>query len=270
FSALHHAALNGHCEILRALLEGHLMPVDLKDNRGMRPLHYAAWQGKLDAVYLLLRAGSSSNDSSNDGETPLHLASQYGSYSVAETLLQHQSKPTAKNKDGKTPLDLACEFGRRNVVELLLNSNQCSALLDAPPNIKQKPQHTPLHLAAKNGHIDVIRILIQLGIDINRETPSGTSLHEAALYGKSEVVRLLLEHGADVYIKNTFGQSALDIVNKFTSSRAAQDIKQMLKNASGALQARAIKDYYNMYDQNSLAFKAGDIITSSSFYAGTC
>ncbi|XP_070580993.1 LOW QUALITY PROTEIN: caskin-2-like [Ptychodera flava] len=261
FSALHHAALNGNCEILSTLLEGHLMPVDLKDNRGMRPLHYAAWQGKLDPVFLLLRSGSSSNDSSNEGDTPLHLASQYGSYDVAETLLQHQSKPTTKNKQGKTPLDLACEFGRKRVAELLLNSNQCSALLDAPPNVTQKPQHTPLHLAAKNGHLDIIKTLLLAGIDVNRETLSGTGLHEAALYGKTEVVRLLLSHGVDATITNDYGQTALDIVNKFTSSRAAQEIKQMLKDASGALQARALKDYYNMYDQNSLAFKAGDIIT---------
>ena len=48
----------------------------------MRPLHYAAWQGKVEPVSLLLRGGANPNDPSLDGETPLHLASQYGSFRV--------------------------------------------------------------------------------------------------------------------------------------------------------------------------------------------
>ena len=48
----------------------------------MRPLHYAAWQGKAEAVLLLLRCGASVNTSSQDGQIPLHLAAQYGHYDV--------------------------------------------------------------------------------------------------------------------------------------------------------------------------------------------
>lgn len=49
---------------------------------GMRPLHYAAWQGKADSVLMLLRAGASVNSLSHDGQIPLHLSSQYGHYEV--------------------------------------------------------------------------------------------------------------------------------------------------------------------------------------------
>lgn len=49
---------------------------------GMRPLHYAAWQGKADSVLLLLRAGAAVNSPSNDGQIPLHLSAQYGHYEV--------------------------------------------------------------------------------------------------------------------------------------------------------------------------------------------
>lgn len=48
----------------------------------MRPLHYAAWQGKADSVLLLLRAGAAVNSPSNDGQIPLHLSAQYGHYEV--------------------------------------------------------------------------------------------------------------------------------------------------------------------------------------------
>lgn len=48
----------------------------------MRPLHYAAWQGKADSALLLLRAGAAVNSPSNDGQIPLHLSAQYGHYEV--------------------------------------------------------------------------------------------------------------------------------------------------------------------------------------------
>lgn len=116
----------------------------------MRPLHYAAWQGRLEPVRLLLRASAAVNAASLDGQIPLHLAAQYGHYEVvcepihlpagalgqgaragtdagqarpltwlpspqSEMLLQHQSNPCLVNKAKKTPLDLACEFGRLKV-----------------------------------------------------------------------------------------------------------------------------------------------------------
>ncbi|XP_058510004.1 caskin-2-like isoform X6 [Solea solea] len=261
FSALHHAALTGTTELLSSLLEAQAS-VDIKDSNGMRPLHYAAWQGKAQSVLMLLRCGAAVNGVSMDGHIPLHLAAQYGHYEVSEMLLQHQSNPCLVNKAKKTPLDLACEFGRVKVTQLLLSSNMVVALLEGE---RKEPTDsaftTPLHLAARNGHKDIIRLLLKAGIDINRTTKSGTALHEAALYGKTEVVRLLLDAGVDVNIRNTYNQTALDIVNQFTTSHASKDIKQLLRDATGVLQVRALKDYWNLHDPTALNIRAGDIIT---------
>uniref|UniRef100_A0A665XDQ0 Caskin-2-like n=1 Tax=Echeneis naucrates TaxID=173247 RepID=A0A665XDQ0_ECHNA len=261
FSALHHAALTGTTELLSALLEAQAT-VDIKDSNGMRPLHYAAWQGKAESVLMLLRSGASVNGVSLDGHIPLHLAAQYGHYEVSEMLLQHQSNPCLVNKAKKTPLDLACEFGRVKVAQLLLSSNMVVALLEGE---RKEPTDsaftTPLHLAARNGHKDIIRLLLKAGIDINKTTKSGTALHEASLYGKTEVVRLLLDAGVDVNIRNTYNQTALDIVNQFTTSHASKDIKQLLRDATGVLQVRALKDYWNLHDPTALNIRAGDIIT---------
>ncbi|KAJ6653741.1 hypothetical protein lerEdw1_008768 [Lerista edwardsae] len=288
FSALHHAALNGNIELISLLLEAQAA-VDIKDNKGkpgvgepsgggagwqgggvqrpakaegMRPLHYAAWQGKKEPMKMVLKAGSSVNVQSDEGQIPLHLAAQHGHYDVSEMLLQHQSNPCILDNCGKTPLDLACEFGRVGVVQLLLSSNMCAALLEPKPGDITDPNGTsPLHLAAKNGHIDIIRLLLQSGIDINRQTKAGTALHEAALCGKTDVVRLLLDSGINAHVRNTYSQTALDIVNQFTATQASKEIKQMLRDASAALQVRAMKDYCNNYDLTSLNVKAGDVIT---------
>ncbi|KAM9006663.1 LOW QUALITY PROTEIN: caskin-2 [Sarcophilus harrisii] len=261
FSALHHAALGGSLELMALLLEAQAT-VDIKDSNGMRPLHYAAWQGRLEPVRLLLRAAAAVNAASLDGQIPLHLAAQYGHYEVSEMLLQHQSNPCLVNKAKKTPLDLACEFGRLKVTQLLLNSHLCVALLEGEAKDPSDPNYTtPLHLAAKNGHKEVIRQLLRAGIEINRQTKTGTALHEAALYGKTEVVRLLLEGGVDVNIRNTYNQTALDIVNQFTTSQASREIKQLLREASGILKVRALKDFWNLHDPTALNIRAGDIIT---------
>ncbi|XP_066237269.1 caskin-2 isoform X1 [Saccopteryx leptura] len=261
FSALHHAALGGSLELIALLLEAQAT-VDIKDGNGMRPLHYAAWQGRLEPVRLLLRASAAVNAASLDGQIPLHLAAQYGHYEVSEMLLQHQSNPCLVNKAKKTPLDLACEFGRLKVAQLLLNSHLCVALLEGEAKDPCDPNYTtPLHLAAKNGHREVIRQLLRAGIEINRQTKTGTALHEAALYGKTEVVRLLLEGGVDVNIRNTYNQTALDIVNQFTTSQASREIKQLLREASGILKVRALKDFWNLHDPTALNVRAGDIIT---------
>ncbi|XP_030610594.1 caskin-2 isoform X2 [Archocentrus centrarchus] len=261
FSALHHAALTGTVELLSLLLEAQAT-VDIKDINGMRPLHYAAWQGKADSVLLLLRAGASVNSPSHDGQIPLHLSAQYGHYEVSEMLLQHQSNPCLMNKAKKTPLDLACEFGRVKVTQLLLSSNMVAALLEGEGgnNSLDSPSTTPLHLAARNGHKDIIKLLLKAGIDINRATKAGTSLHEAALYGKTDVVRLLLDAGINVNMRNTYNQTALDIVNQFTTSTASREIKQLLREASSSLQVRAVKDYWNLHDPTALNLRAGDLI----------
>ncbi|XP_069810047.1 caskin-2 isoform X2 [Dendropsophus ebraccatus] len=261
FSALHHAALSGNSELLLLLLETQAA-VDIKDGNGMRPLHYAAWQGQPEPVQLLLRAAASVNAASNDGQIPLHLASQYGHYEVSETLLQHQSNPCQVNKSKKTPLDLACEFGRVKVVQLLLNSHLCVSLLEGISKDPTDPNFTtPLHLAAKNGHWEVVRLLLKSGIEINKVTKMGTALHEASLCGKTEVVKLLIENGIDVNIRNTYNQTALDIVNQFTTTHASTDIKQLLREASGILKVRALKDFWNAHDPTALNIRAGDLIT---------
>ncbi|XP_072224749.1 caskin-1 isoform X3 [Leuresthes tenuis] len=261
FSPLHHAALNGNLELISLLLDSQAA-VDIRDQKGMRPLHYAAWQGKAEPMKMLLKSGSSVNGQSDEGQIPLHLSAQHGHYDVSEMLLQHQSNPCIVDNAGKTPLDLACEFGRVGVVQLLLSSNMCAALLEPKKGDTTDPNGTsPLHLAAKNGHIDIIRLLIQAGIDINRQTKAGTALHEAALCGKTEAVRLLLESGINAAVRNTYSQTALDIVYQFTATQASREIKQLLRDASAALQVRALKDYCNNYDLTSLNIKAGDVIT---------
>lgn len=71
----------------------------------MRPLHYAAWQGKSESVLLLLRAGASVNSSSLDGHIPLHLAAQYGHQQVV-SLVVPQAPPLLATHCDSAPTEV--------------------------------------------------------------------------------------------------------------------------------------------------------------------
>lgn len=50
--------------------------------------------------------------------------------------------------------------------------------------------------------------------------------------------------GVDVNIRNTYNQTALDIVNQFTTSHASKDIKQLLRGEVGT----AVRGAYSPWD----------------------
>ena len=58
---MHHAALDGRADCIRALLEAGVSP-DAIDQYFSTPLHHAAGQGHPDCVALLLNAGADVND----------------------------------------------------------------------------------------------------------------------------------------------------------------------------------------------------------------
>uniref|UniRef100_A0A671LBI0 Ankyrin repeat and sterile alpha motif domain containing 1A n=1 Tax=Sinocyclocheilus anshuiensis TaxID=1608454 RepID=A0A671LBI0_9TELE len=217
YTPLHHAALNGHSEVVEVLLRNEAL-TNIADNKGCYPLHLAAWKGDQRIVKLLIHQGPSHpklNEQNNDNETPLHCAAQYGHTQVVQLLLEELTDPTMRNNKFETPLDLAALYGRLEVVKLLLSAH---------PNLlsSNTKKHTPLHLASRNGHLAVVEVLLAAGVDINYQTEKGSALHEAALFGKTEVVQKLLNAGIDVNIVDSKSLTALDTVRDMPSQKSRQ------------------------------------------------
>ncbi|XP_070695197.1 ankyrin repeat and SAM domain-containing protein 1A isoform X2 [Pempheris klunzingeri] len=249
YSPLHHAALNGHSEVVEVLLRNEAL-TNIADNKGCYPLHLAAWKGDEHIVKLLIHQGPSHpklneqssvdhkefkrcgpfdpyiNAKNNDNETPLHCAAQYGHTQVVRLLLEELTDPTMRNNKFETPLDLAALYGRLEVVKLLLSAH---------PNLLScnTKKHTPLHLASRNGHLSVVEVLLDAGMDINYETEKGSALHEAALFGKTDVVQKLLSAGVDVNIVDQKGLTALDTVKDMPSQKSRQIAALILGHMTG-------------------------------------
>ncbi|KAM9233569.1 ankyrin repeat and SAM domain-containing protein 1A isoform 1-T1 [Dugong dugon] len=238
YTPLHHAALNGHKDVVEVLLRNDAL-TNVADCKGCYPLHLAAWKGDAQIVRLLIHQGPSHtkvneqnaleikefkkygpfdryiNAKNNDNETALHCAAQYGHTEVVKVLLEELTDPTMRNNKFETPLDLAALYGRLEVVKMLLNAH---------PNLLScnTKKHTPLHLAARNGHKAVVQVLLDAGMDSNYQTEKGSALHEAALFGKTDVVQILLAAGIDVNIKDNRGLTALDTVRELPSQKSQQ------------------------------------------------
>uniref|UniRef100_A0A1I8MHD5 Uncharacterized protein n=1 Tax=Musca domestica TaxID=7370 RepID=A0A1I8MHD5_MUSDO len=249
YSALHHACLNGHTDIVRLLLNHEASP-NLPDMRGSSPLHLAAWAGEEEIVKMLLThpyRPANPDLQTIEKETPLHCAAQHGHTGALSILLAHEADPNMRNTRGETPLDLACQYGRLQAVQILIRAhpellapytvqateNQSnnrsrhssplphSGSMSTPsPSSPATPNrcvfsHTCLHLASRNGHKAIVDVLLGSGVNVNLLTPSGSALHEAALCGKETVVRTLLKAGIDLNATDAEDRTVLDILKEF-------------------------------------------------------
>ena len=83
------------------------------DGGGLTALVYAARQGNLETVKVLVDAGADVNQTTKYGWTPLLTATQNRNYKIAQVLLEHNADPNIANKGGWTPLYLATD--NRNI-----------------------------------------------------------------------------------------------------------------------------------------------------------
>ncbi|XP_012218625.1 ankyrin repeat and SAM domain-containing protein 1A-like isoform X2 [Linepithema humile] len=230
YSALHHAALNGHRDVVKLLLQ-YEASTNVVDAKGSSPLHLAAWAGDAEIVRLILSQGPSVpnvNLATQDNETALHCAAQYGHTEVVAQLLQYGCDPSIRNSRGESALDLAAQYGRLETVELLVRTHP--ELIESLRNSSSSLifPHTPLHLASRNGHRAVVEVLLAAGVDVNTRTSAGTAMHEAALCGKMEVVRALLDRGVDLGIRDSRQNTVLDLLGQFPP-HVTQDITAVIK-----------------------------------------
>ncbi|XP_037807457.1 ankyrin repeat and SAM domain-containing protein 1A isoform X4 [Lucilia sericata] len=236
YTALHHACLNGHYEIVKVLLAHHAAH-EIPDIRGSSPLYLAAWAGNEHIVNLLLMLRGTGNLDAQtiENETALHCAAQHGHNAVVSALLARGADPTIRNNSFQTPLDLAAQFGRLEVVQTLISKHpeliepyRLYEEVVAVENGRSPPYKiTPtkhiftqscLHLAARNGHNEVVKTLLAAGVDVNILTHTGSALHEAALCGKKNVVCTLLSAGIDLYAVDGNGKTALDILKDYPTN----------------------------------------------------
>ncbi|MGL4367766.1 MAG: ankyrin repeat domain-containing protein [Brevinemataceae bacterium] len=83
------------------------------------PLHWAAAQGYVEMIKVILDKGYDINLQDQDGFTPLHYAAAAGKYPAVEFLVKKGADVYRLNKQNMTPMALAARAGEQKIVDFL-------------------------------------------------------------------------------------------------------------------------------------------------------
>lgn len=122
-SALMLAALKGELALCQSLIK---KGADV-NKPGWAPLHYAATNGHLDVMNLLLEENAYIDAASPNGTTPLMMAAHYGTESSVKLLLEAGADPLLKNAQGLSALDFAHRGNRTvsaNIISAFVRGRQ--------------------------------------------------------------------------------------------------------------------------------------------------
>ena len=168
----------------------------------------AMTSGNVDGLADLLKRGLDPNAVNSVGETSLTCAIQQmlfeenaaGQIRAMQFLLEHGARVDGPDAKGNTPLVVAAGNGG--------NRDQ------------------------RDGQVAVVKLLLDKGANVNAADTALhiTALHLAAFRGYTASIKLLLAHGADRRLRNTYGETPLDMMaqNPVLDADKAKEVKALL------------------------------------------
>lgn len=193
-------------------------------------LRRSSYEGRFDAVQLLLKAGC---DCQQLEWTPLMHAIVFGSLEDVNNLLDQNANLSVRDYWQRTPWLLSIQTGDLDKVKLLLASG-------ANLNDRGIGGKTPLMFAIENDHVEVLKWLIAEGFDIEATNEDDTTpLIVAAEMGATDCVRILLEAGADPKKTNDFNQKAINSASNMSIVRmlvsVGEDLSEIAEEMRSSL-----------------------------------
>lgn len=110
------AARDGLCEVLK---EAHSKEINAKDADGMTPLLYAAFEGKLEAMKLMIGRGGDPDKTDQFGNSALHLSAAKGHIACVDYLCKFGANLYALDIDNHNPQQLAAINNREDILRYL-------------------------------------------------------------------------------------------------------------------------------------------------------
>ncbi|KAM0415787.1 hypothetical protein ACHAPT_013248 [Fusarium lateritium] len=185
-----YAALNGHVAVVKLLLATGKANPDWRDSNGVSPLWYAKNSGHEEVVEILSAASRKRKLSELDlgSREPLLNAIRTGDMLIVKPLLDAGKVDlNVLGESGQTPLSVACSSRNARVVTLLLDSQKVDV------NRRDVSRQTPVLVAAAKQYWDIVWLLFNTGaLDLNLAGRSSRGLISfAAQYGQHDLVAAL-------------------------------------------------------------------------------
>ena len=152
--ALHYASFQGNIDALKFLIN-YGADINVLTSRNLNVLHYAAQGNQPNSLvyfYLFHKDKIDLEITDKGGSTPLHWASYSSSAEMALYLINYGVDINKKDKNGNTPLHLAVIKNSYKMVQKLLQKGALS-------NIKNRESNTPKDIALKSNLVNIYELL---------------------------------------------------------------------------------------------------------------
>jgi ankyrin repeat protein len=126
----------------------------------------AASQNDAAKVRSLLANDGNPNQTDEEARTGLHYAAMNGNLTIIAILIKANAKLDAKDKLGNTALHLAADRNQVEATRLLID-------VGAPIDAENKNGMTPLMIAANRGNLDSVQALLAKGASVNKTDFTG-------------------------------------------------------------------------------------------------
>lgn len=151
---LHRATAGGDSVVVGELLKSGYHSLDAKNQDGQTAVHLATNNNNTEILKMLLDSGASANIKDSKGLTPLHEAAGLGAYEACKILLHYgKANPQLRaSETGWVPLHEASFKGHAKVVEVLLDYG-------APSHPRSYENFTAADLARKEGQLECVNLI---------------------------------------------------------------------------------------------------------------
>ena len=259
---------------------------------GVTPLVFAARQGDIASVEVLLEHGAEVNGQTEGGWTALLAAVQNRNYKLAQLLLEHGADPKIQNKGGWSPLYLAtdnrnieggdyptrkADMDHLAIIELLIERGaDVNTRMHSSTETRTIFTHqwlyedgaTPFLRAAQSSDIELMRVLLEHGADPKLATDDGTTplmvasgigwvegvTYEWSRAANVQTVEMLLDLGIDVDARNAEGRTAL----MGAAHKGRNEIVQLLVDRGADLATRDIGSRDTIHRLAGVSWRAID------------
>ncbi|KAL8825600.1 MAG: hypothetical protein Q9170_007731 [Blastenia crenularia] len=205
-TAILRAIDNGHTAVVERMLGNVNVDIHESDNTQRTFLHGAAVNGHAEIIKLLIEKGLNKDAQDDKGRTPLHDASRNGKAEAVSMLLTMFANPTLKDNHNRSPWDVAWLNIQPQILlileEKLSDPPSVESLLANYPNLTFLPIWSLARLGDLPTLVSALKNHPQSLYHLDPDTDN-TALHTAILASQSSLLAPLLDAGLSPNTSNS-------------------------------------------------------------------